>query len=141
MQELTIGAVARRAGVQTSAIRYYESVGLLPAPRRVNGRRCYDASIFQRLGVIQVARQAGFGIRELQTLFTGFSDGTPASMRWQTLITPKLAEMEALIERAQARKTLLMEAQQCRCVDIGDCVTVTFDQADRRMQVSLSCPK
>jgi len=38
MKELTIGEIARYAGIETSAIRYYESVGLMPPPRRVNGR-------------------------------------------------------------------------------------------------------
>src|SRR5581483_11140669 len=66
MEELTIGEVARRTGLQTSAIRYYESVGVLPPSRRVNERRRYDSSIFQRLGIIQLARQAGFRISELQ---------------------------------------------------------------------------
>ena len=49
MKELTIGEVARRAGVHTSAIRYYESVGLLPPPKRLNGRRRYDETVFQRM--------------------------------------------------------------------------------------------
>jgi MerR family transcriptional regulator, redox-sensitive transcriptional activator SoxR len=42
MEELAIGEVARRAGIRPSALRYYESIGLLPAPTRVSGRRRYD---------------------------------------------------------------------------------------------------
>jgi len=43
---LSIGEVARRSGVRTSAIRYYEKVGLLPKASRVNGRRLYDETIW-----------------------------------------------------------------------------------------------
>src|SRR5689334_10269910 len=47
--EMTIGEVARQVRVAASAIRYYEEIGLLPAPARVNGRRRYDWSAVQRL--------------------------------------------------------------------------------------------
>ena len=64
-EELTIGEVARRAGIRTSAIRYYESVGLLPAPPRMSGRRRYDPSIVQRLAVLHLAQEAGFTMAEI----------------------------------------------------------------------------
>ena len=129
MKELTIGEVARHAGIHTSTIRYYESVGLISPPKRVNGQRRYDASIFQRLGLIQLARQADFGIRELQVLLT-------SSTNWQTLASEKIAAMDELIEHAQAIKIWLLEAQQKQCAQEGDCVKVTFDDAGN---VSLTC--
>ena len=43
--ELTIGEVARKAGVATSSIRYYESIGLLPAPARLHGQRRYGTDV------------------------------------------------------------------------------------------------
>jgi MerR family redox-sensitive transcriptional activator SoxR len=128
MDELTIGEVARRAGIQTSAIRYYESVGLLPSPKRVNGQRRYDLSVFKRLGFIQLARQAGFGIRELQALFG-------ESTSWQTLANEKVAEMEAVIEQAQTIKIWLTDALHRGCVD-DDCLIVDFDDASH---LSVSC--
>ncbi len=139
MNELTIGEVARRAGVQTSAIRYYESVGLMPPPARLNGRRRYDASIFQRLGLIQLVRKAGFGISEMQMLFAAFSEDTPVSVVWQAVAAQKEAEMQAIIERAQATQKLLHEARQCTCERVGECVTVTFDDAETGIHVALSC--
>ncbi len=137
MKELTIGEVARRAGIQTSAIRYYESVGLLSSPQRVNGRRCYDPSVLHQLRLIRLARQAGFRISELQVLFTEPGDA-PASLRWQTLVTEKVAEMEALIEHAQAVKKWLVEAPPCRCVQVGDCAKVLFEHAENGIHPSLS---
>lgn len=139
MKNMTIGEVARLAGLQTSAIRYYEDVGLLPKPRRVNGHRRYDADVLKRLGLIQLGREAGFHIGELQVLFNGFTPDTPASARWQTLATAKIAEMDALIERTQLTKTWLTEALRCECVEVGDCVTVTFDEAGQSTQFTLSC--
>lgn len=128
MNDLTIGQVARKAGLQTSAIRYYESVGLLPAPRRVNGRRRYDAGVFQLLGAIQAARRAGFGIGELRVLFDP-ADGEPVSARMQALAKRKVAELDALIARAEERKRLLARAEGCQCVSVADCAVVSPDGA------------
>src|SRR5690242_17893511 len=52
---MTISAVARQAGLQPSAIRYYERVGLLPPPIRAQGQRRYDAHVLQQLAVIGTA--------------------------------------------------------------------------------------
>ena len=57
---LTIGAVAARTGLRASAIRYYESRGLLPVASRAAGKRVYDASVLARLAVIRLAKTAGF---------------------------------------------------------------------------------
>ncbi len=50
---MRIGEVAQRAGLRTSAIRYYEAAGVLPAPERSGGRRTYDESVISRLAVIR----------------------------------------------------------------------------------------
>ena len=121
-EELTISEVARRAALRPSAIRYYESIGLLPAPRRVSGRRRYDASVLQRLNIIQLAQEAGFSVAEIKRLFYDFDVDTPASERWQALATQKLAEVEALIARAQGMKRLLEECLlKCRCLSLEEC--------------------
>src|SRR4051812_4829529 len=57
---LTIGEVARRTGLATSSIRYYERIGLLPEPSRLQGQRRYDADVVGKLGFIGVAQSAGF---------------------------------------------------------------------------------
>src|SRR5260370_8758856 len=90
----TIGEIARRVGVATSAIRYYEAIGLLPLPVRVNGRRRYDGSAWQRLRVIERAQQAGFTLGEIHELFFGFAVGTHPAVRWEVLAQHKLVELE-----------------------------------------------
>src|SRR5688572_19880009 len=139
MKELTIGEVARYAGLQTSAIRYYESVGLLPPPKRINKHRRYDPSVLKRLGLIQLVREAGFGIRELQILFSDIDTDAPTTTHWQTLATEKIAEMEALIKRTQATKAWLTEALQSGCKGVDDCVTIAFNESGNGMDVTLAC--
>ena len=118
---MTIGEVARRAGVQTSAIRYYEKIGLLPKTQRIGGQRRYELSVLNYLEVIGVARRAGFRIEEIRRLFHGFGRGTPAFRRWQLLARRKITEMDELIARAKKMKRLLENADRCKCLDLEDC--------------------
>jgi MerR family transcriptional regulator, redox-sensitive transcriptional activator SoxR len=129
MEELTIGEVAKQAGIRASAIRYYESVEVLPAPQRVNGRRRYDSRVLERLAVIQIAQQAGFTVAEIRTLFNGFAPETPASTRWEALAQQKLAEVDTLIRRAQAMKRVMEEELlRCRCLTLDECARCIRDQ-------------
>ena len=128
MENMSIGEVARSLGVRPSALRYYESVGLLPAPERINGRRRYDGEVLRevldRLAVVRVAQQAGFTISEIRTLLNGFSENTPPSERWRLLAEEKLPEVDALIERALGMKDLLERGLRCECLRLEDCSLV-----------------
>jgi MerR family transcriptional regulator, redox-sensitive transcriptional activator SoxR len=124
MEELPIGEVARRAGIRPSALRYYESIGLMPAPKRVSGRRRYDESTVQMLKVVQLAQQAGFTVAEIQTLQHGFAPDTPPAQRWDPLARQKLRELDALIERAQHMKRILETGLHCGCLRLEDCAVV-----------------
>jgi MerR family redox-sensitive transcriptional activator SoxR len=116
--QLTIGEVARRAGVATSSIRYYERIGLLPKPERAGGQRRYHAEVLGKLGFIGVAQSAGFKLREIKQLIDG-SDDLGEPMR--ALSRQKLGEIEALLERTKAIKGWLEVAQECGCVTPADC--------------------
>jgi MerR family redox-sensitive transcriptional activator SoxR len=118
---MTIGEVARRTGLQASAIRYYEKIGLLPKTRRIGGQRRYETSVLNCLEVIDVARSAGFRIEEIRHLFHGFGKGTPAFRRWELLAQRKITEMDELIARAKKMKRLLEKADRCKCLDLEDC--------------------
>ena len=122
MGELTISQVARQAGIRASAIRYYESVGLLPAPRRVSGQRRYHVDILRRLSFIQAAQAVGFSVSEMQALFHELNGEAPLSARWQNLAMRKLAEVEMLIHRAQGMKRMLELGLQCSCSDLDQCM-------------------
>jgi len=121
MEELAIGEVARRAGIRPSALRYYESIGLMPAPKRLSGRRRYDESTVQMLRVIQLAQHAGFTVAEIQTLLHGFAPDTPPAARWKPLAQQKIAELDALMARAQQMKYILENGLNCGCLRLEDC--------------------
>jgi MerR family transcriptional regulator, redox-sensitive transcriptional activator SoxR len=122
MMELSIGEVARRTGVAASALRYYEDAGLLPAPRRVGGRRRYDPEVLRRVEVLRCAQQAGFTLAEIRTLFHGFGADTPLGERWNALAHAKLRELDALIARAGQMKQAILAGMECGCVRLEDCV-------------------
>jgi MerR family redox-sensitive transcriptional activator SoxR len=122
MEELTISEVARRAGVRASAIRYYESINLLPAPQRVSGRRRYSVDVLRRLSFIQAAQAAGLTIAEIQTLLNELDGNAPLSVRWQILAQHKLAEVDALMRKVQGMKMILENGLNCSCSNLEECI-------------------
>jgi MerR family redox-sensitive transcriptional activator SoxR len=122
MQKLTIGAVAHQAGVRTSALRYYEEIGLLPPPARINGQRRYDASVFQTLGLIHVAQQAGFTVAEIQILLNSILKEPTPSLQWQALAQQKLEEVEKRLSAVQSMKRLLEEVLRCDYPRLIECI-------------------
>jgi len=122
MEELTIGEVAQRAGIRTSTIRYYESIDLLPPPRRVAGRRRYDPTILDRLAFIRITQKLGFTLTEIQLLFHNREGETPLPERWQTLAQQKLAEADSIIQHAITMKQLLVQGLECNCPNLLDCI-------------------
>jgi MerR family transcriptional regulator, redox-sensitive transcriptional activator SoxR len=129
---MTIGEVARRAGIRPSALRYYESAGVLPEPERENGRRRYGPEVLELLAVVRVAQQAGFTISEIRTLLHGFTAETPPSERWRALASEKLPEVEALIRRAFGMKRLLEWGLRCDCLRLEDCALVRGEDPTRQ---------
>jgi MerR family transcriptional regulator, redox-sensitive transcriptional activator SoxR len=125
--ELTIGEVARRAGVATSSIRYYERVGLLPEPERLHGQRRYDADVLGKLGFIAIAQSAGFKLREIRALIDGVDSDNGMGEQMRSLSSRKLDEVEALLERTKAMKGWLEVAKECGCASPSECAL--FDAA------------
>jgi MerR family transcriptional regulator, redox-sensitive transcriptional activator SoxR len=118
---LSIGEVARRAGLNASAIRYYERLGVLPDPDRESGRRRYTEETVRRLHVIQVAKRAGFTLDEARVLLAAEDDGTPAFEQIRELAQRKLPDVEALIARAEAMRDWLQTATGCNCETLDVC--------------------
>lgn len=114
---MPIGEVARRAGLRPSALRYYERIGLLPAPARDSGRRRYDDGVLLRLRVIGFARECGFSLREIRRLFAG----RPYSAALRGLASRKLVETKLAIERLHAMRSLLRTALRCDCLTLEQC--------------------
>lgn len=114
---MRIGEVARQGGLRTSAIRYYERLGLLPVPQRTGGRRHYGPEVLSRLQVIRFARSSGFSLREVRSLL----GGRPYSGQMRRLARAKILELEGAIERAHAMRSLLQSALRCKCLTAEEC--------------------
>jgi len=122
MTQMTISQVAEQAGVRPSTLRYYESIGLLPAPARTSGRRCYDAGVLQRLEIIHTAQQAGFTLAEMRVLFDDVLTSAAPSAHWHDLIQRKVQEMNALLLNVQSMKNLLEDIMRCNDNELEDCI-------------------
>ncbi len=118
MKELTIGEVAARARINTSHIRYYERVGVLPhAERGSGGQRRYAPGVLDRLAIIDVAQRAGLTLDEIRDLTGSENHGE----RIRALAARKLPAVEALIARAEAMRAWLHAAQSCDCATVDVC--------------------
>jgi len=124
MDLMTIGDVSREAGIQASAIRYYERMGLLPKPARSGGQRRYDPSVLEWLSLIALAREAGFTIAEIKRLVSGFKPGTLPAARWRELATRKLSEIDEIVARAERMRSVLTVALDCGCFRLDDCAAL-----------------
>jgi MerR family redox-sensitive transcriptional activator SoxR len=108
----------RRATVPRG-IRYCESIGVLPTPRRVSGQRRYDTDVLHRLAIIEVAQRAGFSLTEIRDLIS--AGDKRASERIRTLASSKLPDIDGLIARAQPVRRWLEMATACDCDTIDMC--------------------
>jgi len=132
MAQLTISQVARQVGLRSSAIRYYERIGLLPRAQRLSGQRRYDSAVLYRLAIIQRARQLGFTLHEIRHLFFGFRDVTHASERWRMLSERKLRELDQLMDGIKAVQSLLKKLKaNCRCDTLDQCGKGIFQSMNR----------
>jgi MerR family transcriptional regulator, redox-sensitive transcriptional activator SoxR len=119
--DLAISDVARVFDLRTSAIRYYEQIGILPSPMRKNGQRRYDKSVLFRLEVVQRARELGFTLGEIRELFFGFQPATRPPKRWHELSERKIAELRIRMKQLKLMETLLKQIQGCRCKALEEC--------------------
>ena len=115
---LTIGEVARRAGVAATTLRYYEQIGLVPAPARLGGQRRYDDSVLARLEVIGLCKSAGIALDEIHLLFADDAPGRPAS---RALAEAKLAEIDAQMESLARARAVIEWGMRCTCPSIDAC--------------------
>jgi MerR family redox-sensitive transcriptional activator SoxR len=118
MSGLSIGQVARQAGLRTSAIRYYEAEGLIPmAPRRA-GRRIYDPEIRDHLLFVRLALGAGFRISEIKLLVKDMTPASKPGERWRLVAEPKLKELDREIATLRSKKRLLEALSKCQCASL-----------------------
>jgi DNA-binding transcriptional MerR regulator len=113
-----IGELARRTRVATSALRYYERLGLLSPAGRAGGQRHYEESSAERVALIRIYQDAGFTLAEIRRLLGATS---PRRRTWSHLAERKIAELDARIADAQQAKKLIEHALDCPHPDLFTC--------------------
>jgi MerR family transcriptional regulator, redox-sensitive transcriptional activator SoxR len=119
---MKIGELASRAGLNASAIRYYERIGLLAPPYRSGGQRRYPAEAIHRVLLIRFARDMGFTLAEIKIFLSGLRDNSAVGPRWRKLAAHKIREAERIIERSRRLQSLFQHLLRCRCASLQDCV-------------------
>lgn len=139
--DLTIGEVARQAGVPASTLRYWESAGLLTTPGRVSGKRRYDPQALRQISLIVLIKRAGFTLAETRIVLSGLSDRTPPPEIWRKLAERKLPEIKQTLAEAQAMKKILEEGLRCDCLTLDDCLRQGESWTAAHRRVSMSAQK
>lgn len=119
---LTIGEVAERAGVATSALRFYEKEGLVEAARTDGGQRRYHRDVLRRIAFIRAAQRVGLSLEEIREALASLPGGrTPTaadwhrlSRSWRPLIDARIAELERLRDN-------LDSCIGCGCLSLKSC--------------------
>lgn len=128
--ELSIGAVSERTGVPASALRYYESEGLIHARRTDGGQRRYTRDTVRRVSFIRVAQHVGLTLDEIrQALASLPEERTPTKADWHRLSSewrPRIDARIAMLERLRDR---LDGCIGCGCLSLRACKL--FNPQDR----------
>jgi MerR family redox-sensitive transcriptional activator SoxR len=119
---MKIGELAKRANLNPSAIRYYEKLGLLPAPARAGGQRRYPSESLDRVLLIRFAGEMGFSLPEVKTFLSGIRETAPVGPRWKKLAARKIVEMRQVIVRARRLEKLMRGLSHCQCSSLNECV-------------------
>jgi MerR family redox-sensitive transcriptional activator SoxR len=119
---MKIGELAGRTGLNASAIRYYEKVGLLGVPQRIARQRRYPDEAIHRVLLIRFASEMGFTLSEIKVFLDGLRENAPVGPRWKKLANRKIKEVKQTIERSLRLKSLFEHLLRCQCVSLQVCV-------------------
>jgi DNA-binding transcriptional MerR regulator len=125
---LTIGEVAARAGVATSAVRYYERCGLLAADARQSGQRRYREDTLRRLVFIGMLQDAGLALDDIR----GILDATTVA-EWKSIARARLAGLDDEMARLQRAREVLAGALLCRYDHPATECRIMGAEIDRRL--------
>ncbi len=119
---LTIGELARRAGLAASALRYYETQGLIASQRSPGGQRRYARATLRRVAFIGAAQSVGLGLADIRAVLAqlpdrrtpGRADWAQLARSWQPLIDARIAELQRLRDQ-------LSSCIGCGCLSLRRC--------------------
>lgn len=133
-EELTIGAMSERTGVAPSALRFYETEGLIHAIRSPGGQRRYPREVLRRVSFIRVAQKVGLRLDEIRAALATLPDNrTPTEGDWERLSAswrPLLDAQIGVLERLRDRLDICIG---CGCLSLRHCKLLNpGDEAARR---------
>jgi MerR family redox-sensitive transcriptional activator SoxR len=127
-ETLSIGEVAARSGIATSALRFYESEGLLRATRTDTGRRRYEREVLRRIAFIRVAQRVGLTLEEVRAALSTLPDRrTPTAKDWATMSRAWRPRLDAQIAVLTALRDQLSSCIGCGCLSLRACALYNPD--------------
>lgn len=122
---MTIGELAQRAGVATSALRFYETKGLIASERTSGNQRRYPRATLRRVSLIRAAQEVGLSLSEAaDALETLPHDKTPTKRDWEKLSRSWRSRLDAQITELQALRDELTDCIGCGCLSLESCTLV-----------------
>lgn len=119
---LTIGELSERSGVPTSALRYYDRLGLIPADRSAGNQRRYPRSSLRRVAFVRVAQRVGVTLDEIaEALATLPPDRTPTKADWQRLSRVWHERLDDRIDMLVRLRDRLSGCIGCGCLSMKSC--------------------
>lgn len=120
--ELTVGEVARRSGVAVSAVRFYESRGLIRSFRTEGNQRRFTRDVLRRVAVIKVAQRAGISLTSIGEALRALPEGrTPTAADWARMSAAWRTDLDDRIDRLTRLRDQLDHCIGCGCLSLDDC--------------------
>jgi MerR family redox-sensitive transcriptional activator SoxR len=127
---LAIGEVAARSGIAPSALRFYESEGLIHARRSDGGRRLYEREVLRRVAFIRVAQRIGLSLDEIRGALASLPDQrTPTAKDWARLSRQWRPRLDEQIDMLVALRDQLASCIGCGCLSLRACALYNPDDA------------
>jgi len=122
MRLLTVGEVARRAGVPVSTIHFYESKGLIASTRNPGNQRRFAAVTLRHIAIIKVAQRTGIPLEEIKTALGRYPPGSKlTAAQWRELSTRWRKDLDARITRLERLRDELDTCIGCGCLSLTKC--------------------
>lgn len=126
--ELTIGEVAMRSGVAASAVRFYETQGLVAAQRTEGNQRRYERAVLRRLALIQAGKAAGIPLGDIRAALETLPSGrTPTRRDWERFSRRWRDDLDRRIGTLQAIRNRMTTCIGCGCLSIDRCELLNPD--------------
>lgn len=121
-ETFSIGAVSERTGVAPSALRYYETEGLITTTRSEGGQRRYKPDAIRRISFVRVAQEVGLSLDEIRTALESLPAArTPTQKDWEKLSTAWRPRLDAQIRMLERLRDRLDGCIGCGCLSLSVC--------------------